>query len=70
MICKGDNQYFINTHNPFILNYLLENGREELADFVVHYEDHETKVRKLTSDEFHEVYQSGVDLFTNNESFV
>lgn len=70
MICKRDNQYFINTHSPFILNYLLENGREELAVFVVHYEDHETKVRKLTSNELNEVYQNGVDLFTNNESFV
>jgi AAA15 family ATPase/GTPase len=70
MIYKKDNQYFVATHSPFILNDLLENGRNELAVFVVHYEDHETKVRKLSSDEMHDVYQNGVDLFTNNESFV
>lgn len=70
MIYNRDNQYFIATHSPFILNDLLENGRDELTVFVVHYEDHETKVRKLSGDELHEVYQSGVDLFTNNESFV
>jgi hypothetical protein len=70
MIYKRDNQYFIATHSPFILNDLLENGREELAVFVVHYEDHETKVRKLSGDELHDVFQNGVDLFTNNESFV
>lgn len=70
MIYKKDNQYFIATHSPFILNDLLENGRDELAVFVAHYENHETKVRKLTSNELDEVYQSGVDLFTNNESFV
>ena len=70
MIYKKDNQYFITTHSPFILNDLLENGRDELAVFVVHYEYHETKVKKLTNDELHEVYQTGIDLFTNNESFV
>jgi AAA15 family ATPase/GTPase len=70
MIYKRDNQYFIATHSPFILNDLLENGRNDLAVFVVHYEDHETKVRKLSVDEMHDVFQSGVDLFTNNESFV
>jgi AAA15 family ATPase/GTPase len=70
MIYKRDNQYFIATHSPFILNDLLENGRDELAVFVVHYEDHETRVRKLSSDELHDIYQNGVDLFTNNESFV
>ncbi|KIC89840.1 ATP/GTP-binding protein [Flavihumibacter sp. ZG627] len=70
MIYKKDNQYFITTHSPFILNDLLENGRGELAVFVVHYESHETIVRKLSSDELNEVYQNGVDLFTNNESFV
>lgn len=70
MIYKKDNQFFIATHSPFIFNDLLENSRDELAVFVVYYEDHETKVRKLSSDELHEVYQNGVDLFTNNESFV
>lgn len=70
MIYNKENQYFIATQSPFILNNLLENGRNKLAVFVVYYEDHETKVRKLTSNELNEVYQSGVDLFTNNESFV
>lgn len=67
MICKRDSQYFINTHSPFILNYLLKNSCEEVVVFVVHYEDHETKVRKLTSKELDEVYQNGVDLFINME---
>ncbi|WP_158637453.1 AAA family ATPase [Lacibacter cauensis] len=70
MIFKKDNQYFVATHSPFILNDLLENGRKDLSVFVVHYENHETKVRKLSGDELHEIYQNGIDLFTNNESFV
>jgi predicted ATP-dependent endonuclease of OLD family len=70
MIYKKSNQYFITTHSPFILNDLLENGRDELAVFIVHYESHETKVRQLTKHELHEVFQNGIDLFTNSESFI
>lgn len=70
MIYKKDNQYFVATHSPFILNDLLENGRDELAVFIVHYENYETKVRQLTDEELHDVFQNGIDLFTNSESFI
>lgn len=70
MIHKEDNQYFITTHSPFILNDLLENSRDELAVFMVRYEGYETKARQLTQEELNDVYQNGVDLFTNSESFV
>lgn len=70
MIYKRDNQFFIATHSPFILNDLLENSRSELSVFVVNYENHETKVRRLSDGELYEAFQSGVDFFTNNESFV
>ncbi|MDQ6762144.1 MAG: ATP-binding protein [Bacteroidota bacterium] len=70
MIYKKDNQYFVATHSPFILNDLLENGREELSVFIVYYENRETKVRQLTQEELHDVLQDGIDLFTNSESFI
>lgn len=70
MIYRTDNQYFVATHSPFILNDLLENGRDDLAVFMVHYEDNETKVRKLNDEELDDVYQKGVDLFTNSESYI
>lgn len=70
MIHKKDNQYFVATHSPFILNDFLENSREELAVYMVHYNDHETKLRKLADSELHEIYQNGVDLFTNSESYI
>lgn len=70
MIYKKDNQYFIATHSPFILNDLLENAQNELAVFIVDYENRQTKVRALTSSELHEVLQNGVDLFTNNETYL
>lgn len=70
MIHKRDNQYFIATHSPFILNDLLENSRVDLSVFVVHYENYETKVKQLSEQELHDVFQNGVDLFTNSESFI
>ncbi|MCE6988628.1 ATP/GTP-binding protein [Dyadobacter sp. CY323] len=70
MIYKSDCQFFVATHSPYILNDLLENGREELAVFVVHYDQFETKLKKLESKELHDIFQHGVDLFTNSESFI
>lgn len=70
MIHRKDNQAFVATHSPFILNDLLENGREELAVFIVNFEKGETVVRRLSDSELHDTYQNGIDLFTNNEIFV
>jgi len=70
IIHKKNNQYFIATHSPFILNDFLENSREELAVYMVNYENHETKLRQLSAKELHEIYQYGVDLFTNSESYI
>lgn len=70
MIYRKDNQYFVATHSPFILNDLLENGRDDLSVFMVHYEDNETSVKRLSDEELHDVFQNGIDLFTNSESFI
>lgn len=70
IIHKKDNQYFIATHSPFILNDLLENGRDELSVYMVDYKDRQTVVKHLSSDEMHEIFQFGVDLFTNSESYL
>lgn len=70
MIHGPDNQYFIATHSPFILNDLLENSRNELSVFLVHYENSATSVKRLSEQELHDVFQNGVDLFTNSESFI
>jgi AAA15 family ATPase/GTPase len=70
MIFNRSNQYFIATHSPFILNDLMENAREELAVYMVSYKNHETKVKLLSDKTLHEIYQNGVDVFTNSELFV
>jgi hypothetical protein len=70
MISKKNNQYFIATHSPFILNDLLENSRNELSVYIVDLKNKQTEVKQLNEKELHEVYQYGVDLFTNNESYI
>lgn len=70
MIANRSNQYFMVTHSPFILNDLLENAREELAIYNVDFKDKQTLVKLLSEKDLHEVYQYGVDLFTNNESYL
>jgi len=70
MIYKNDNQYFIATHSPFILNDLLENSPNELAVYNVYFERNETKVKLLTDKKLLEIFNNGIDLFTNIESFI
>jgi len=70
IIRKTDNQFFIATHSPFILNDLLENAKEELSVFTVNYKNEQTVIRQLSSSELHEIFQFGVDLFTNNERYL
>jgi AAA15 family ATPase/GTPase len=70
MIYKKENQYFVATHSPFVLNDLLENAQDELSVFIAEYHDHQTVVRRLSESELNDVYQNGVDLFTNNESYI
>lgn len=53
MLYRKDNQYFIATHSPFILNDLLENSREEISVFNTNYSRHQTEVRKLTEKRTH-----------------
>lgn len=70
MIYRKDNQFFVATHSPYILNDLLENARKELAVYIVDFKDGQTIVHPLSEQQLHEVSQYGVDLFTNYETFL
>ncbi len=70
---KNNNQYFIATHSPFVLNDFMEDlEKEELAIYTVGYkkETGETVIRRITDDEIDEIYQYGIDLFFNLENFL
>lgn len=71
MYDKNNNQYFIATHSPFVLNDFMEDmNREELAIYAVGYENGETIIRRLTDKQVTEIYQYGVDLFFNLEDYL
>jgi AAA15 family ATPase/GTPase len=67
---RKDNQYFIATHSPFVVNDFMENAREELAVYIVDYQNGETVVKRLTEEQVHEAYQYGLDLFFNVQSLM
>jgi hypothetical protein len=64
------NQYFISTHSPFVMNDFLEDARDELSVYLVGYKNGETTIKRLSDEELHRVYQYGVDLFFNIESYL
>lgn len=67
---ENNNQYFISTHSPFVMNDFLEDAREELSVYLVGLKNGETVIKRLSEEELHEVYQYGVDLFFNIESYL
>ena len=67
---SNNNQYFISTHSPFVVNDFMEDARDELSVFMVGLKNGETIVKRLSDEEMHEVYQHGVDLFFNIQSYL
>ncbi|MVM30199.1 AAA family ATPase [Spirosoma sp. HMF4905] len=70
MIYSEENQFFVTTHSPYLLQTLIENlTDDQLNVFVTYYENYETKVRALTSNELREVMDFGIDIFYNLEKY-
>lgn len=65
-----ENQYFLSTHSPYMLNTLIDSlGDGELNIVLTYYEDYQTKVKVLDSEELSEMQQMGVDVFFNLDRF-
>jgi len=68
---ENNNQYFIATHSPFVLNDFMEDmDKGDLSIYVVGLRDGETAIRKITEEEITEIYQYGIDLFFNLENYL
>ena len=64
-----DNQYFITTHNPYFLLPILEKAdKDEVAVFVTYFEDYQTKVKPLTSEQIQQFGE--IDVFSNIDTFL
>ncbi len=70
IINSTTNQFFITTHSPFVINDFIEEKREDVAVYIVGYQDNQTITRKLSEEELNEVYNYGIDLFFNIENYL
>jgi len=68
---KNNNQYFIATHNPYLLLSILEKAhKDDVAVFITYFEDYQTKVKTLSEEELEEIMEMGIDIFFNIERFL
>ena len=64
-----NNQYFISTHNPYLLLPLIEKvPKDDVAIFITYFEDYQTKVKTLSTEEMEEVME--IDVFSNLDKFL
>ncbi len=71
MIADDDraNQYFISTHNPYLLQSLMEKTNEkDLRVNIVSYHEHTTSVKQLGKEEISELMS--IDPFFNLDKFL
>lgn len=62
-------QFFIATHNPYLLSAIVEKGRkEDVQVFITYFKDYQTKVRPLTPDEVVELMEA--DPFFDLDRFI
>ena len=66
---EKNNQYFISTHNPYLLLPILEKAsKEDVAVFITYFEDYQTKVKPLSAEEMEEIME--IDVFSNLDRFL
>jgi hypothetical protein len=68
---KNNNQYFISTHNPYLLLSILEKApKDNVGIFITYFEDYQTRVKPLREKELVEIMDLGLDLFFNIERYL
>jgi len=66
-----NNQFFIATHNPYFLSSIIEKTpKDEIATFITYFEDYQTKVKPLSSDDIERALDMGSDVFFNIDQFL
>ncbi len=66
-----DNQYFIATHSPLLLDSIIEGTAKEDRNIVITYfKDYETKIKVLSEVEIKEFLNDKIDLFYNINRFI
>ncbi|MBC5646046.1 AAA family ATPase [Parabacteroides sp. W1-Q-101] len=70
IIDSENNQFFITTHSPYVVNDFLELPGNDLAIYLVDFRNGETIVKRAAESELQEMYEFGADLFFNTETFL
>ena len=66
IVDSEENQFFISTHSPYLLQTLIrELDESQLSVFITYYKDYQTCVRQLTPEELQEAEDLSIDLFYN-----
>lgn len=65
-----DNQFFITTHSPYVMNALLESSGNDLAVFVADMCEGATVVKRLSDTQLQQAYDNGMDMFFNIEAYL
>ncbi len=66
-----DNQYFIVTHNPYLLTSILEKAnKEDIAIFITDLENYQTNFQPLTDEKKLEILEMGSDVFLNLDKLI
>lgn len=64
------NQFFLTTHNPYVLMSIIEKTpKADLAVYVTRMRDYRTEIRLLSGDELVEALELGMDLFLNLDRY-
>ena len=65
-----DNQFFISTHSPYVVNSLLESAEDRLAIYIADIKDNATVIKRLEDKELQNIYDNGLDMFFNIDYFM
>lgn len=65
------NQYFIATHNPYLLLPIIEKApKEDIGVFITYFENYQTKVKALSEKELSQVIDLDASIFFNLDKFL
>ncbi|TAE17908.1 MAG: ATPase, partial [Bacteroidetes bacterium] len=70
MILKDDNQYFVSTHSPYLLQTFIDSlDHAELNVYLTYYRNYQTHVKALSAEELRDIQDFGYDVFFNLRKF-
>jgi predicted ATPase len=65
------NQYFISTHNPYVLSSIVEKtNMKDMRIFITYYENYQTKVKQINEDNLPLLLDLDASIFFNLDKFM